>query len=1138
MSTNFHFIDSKDAWKPVLEAAVDGEQHIYTKPVIAGILFRQSMELMVNWMYTIDLEFELPFRNTLAAKLRANCFVRDVPQHITRELEMIREIGNNATHKRLIRQEQAQAAAKYLHNFFKYITRTYTDQPFEGAFDESIIPHQASHEVGLAEKKEANSTFEAQKRLIEEQLAEIKANEQQLLVLQAERERLTALKKENKDIPQPVSSVSEAATRKLYIDVELEAVGWDLDGKHIKEFELDNMPTHMNRTGKGFVDYVLWGDDGLPLAVIEAKRTTKNPKDGKRQAVNYADALEAKYGRRPLIFYTNGFETWFWDDTFYPPRKVAGFFRKDELEALIERRISRKDLRNIPINKDIAGRYYQEEAMKRVAETWVGDFEGDLSGNKRKALLVMATGTGKTRTAIALVDMLLKANWVKRVLFMADRTELVKQARNSFNIHLPQLTSVNLTKEEDNEAHRLVFSTYPTMLNRIDEARSQGKPLYGVGHFDLIIVDEAHRSIYKKYEDIFLYFDALLLGLTATPHDETHRDTYHAFDCEVGNPTYYYELDQAVTDQYLVPPKKLSVPTTFLQRGIKYDELPEEDREQFENAFAMLGEEVPEEIDAAAINKWLFNKDTIRKILNTLMDKGIKIESGDKIGKTIIFAKNQDHAELIEDVFNEQFPQYRGVLTEVISYRNKHAETAIEKFKTPEQNPQIAVSVDMLDTGIDVPEIVNLVFFKPVYSKAKFWQMIGRGTRLCTDLLGEGRDKEHFFIFDCCLNFEFFEINPEGVSGFEQRSISHRLFEIQMQLAEALRGHQFLEDGYQAYRNQLLDNCHQMVLALYSKRSENFRVRQRLGLIEEFSNRDAWNDLGLSRVNELSLNIGKLVFLDDSDEKAKLFDYLMLRMQLAMATEDPGFGKMQQNVQKRAERLLTMSNIPAVRDKLSLLTSLMRDEYWSSIALPDLEHIRVELRHLMNLLKGGSQSKVHMDIEDIMDNPGQFEDILLPTTPENYLEKVRAYVEKNRDYLVISKLFKNQPITHHELEQLEEFLFDGDERGTREDFQKAFETEKPLGVFIRSILGLDRNAAMQEFSTFLEKGNLSSNQQKFIETIIDHFTNQGYIDPKMLFEAPYTHYDPNSVVGLFDNHTTAKIFSIIHRINGNAEGVG
>jgi len=848
--------------------------------------------------------------------------------------------------------------------------------------------------------------------------------------------------------------------------------------------------------------------------------------------------LEEKFGRRPIIFYTNGFETWIWDDQFYPPRQIFGFYAKDELELLIERRLSRKDIRKYNPNPDIAGRYYQREAIQRITETFVRDGEDGITSNRRKALAVMATGSGKTRTAIALVDILMKANWAKRVLFLADRNALVTQAKRSFNDNVGHLTAIDLTKSIEDSTTRLVFSTYPTIMNRIDNAKNDAGMVYGVGHFDLIIVDEAHRSIYKKYEAIFQYFDSLIVGLTATPKDETHSDTYQAFACEQGNPTYFYELDQAIKDEWLVPPKKIKMGTKFLRRGIKYSELSKAEKEQFEKLFAARGEEVPNIIDPSAINRWLFNEDTVIKVLDALMTKGHKVESGDKIGKTIIFAKNQLHADFIQTTFDKQYPEHKGKFAQTISHRDKkYAQDLIDKFKDPKQYPQIAISVDMLETGIDVPEIVNLVLFKPIYSVSKFWQIIGRGTRLCENLYGVDQHKEDFYVFDCFGNCDYFEalIGEESTEGGSlQKSISHRIFELRILIAEALRAPQFQEDSMQQYRNDLLAVSHELVKERYGQRKEVFRVRMHLAIIKKYSKRANWDNLSADLV-ALTGEIGPLIILKDKDEKAKLFDALLYKMQLAYCNGDPTFERGKQNLVARAKRLATLSNIPVVRAKMPLLTRIQSKGFWKELSFPSLEKIRLELRDLMSLLKPDKQDVEYTNFADELGEVSEPEDLKLPSAPANYLDRVRSFIRRNQDYMVIQKLRTNKPITSEELLKLEQLLFDGGERGTKADFIKATNTSQPIGQFIRSILGLDRNAAMTAFSTFLEKGNLSANQQQFLETIINNFTINGFIDPAQLYESPYTDINMAGLDGVFNDGDSSMIVSIIRGVNGNAE---
>ena len=621
----------------------------------------------------------------------------------------------------------------------------------------------AGHCRRFEKKAKAQEEAEAARIQTQQQRDELDAEIKRL------RAEIAATKQANQAIPDD-HDYNEAQTRDAFIDLLLREAGWPLDQTRDREFPVTGMP---NSKGEGFVDYVLWGDDGRPLAIVEAKRTKRDARVGRQQAKLYADCLEAMYGRRPIIFYTNGYEHWIWDDASHPPRPVQGFLKKAELELLIQRRTSRKTLGTVEIDETIVGRFYQTRAIRRIGEA----FEQD---NLRKALLVMATGSGKTRTVIALIDQLMRAGWVKRVLFLADRVALVNQAVAAFKAHLPHVAPVNLVTEKDTEG-RVYVSTYPTMVGLIDEMKN-GTRRFGAGHFDLIVIDEAHRSVYRKYRAIFDYFDSYLVGLTATPRDEIDRDTYSLFELERGVPTDAYDLSEAVADGFLVPAQAVSVPLKFQREGIRYDDLSDEEKEQWDALEWSEDGSVPDRVDASALNKWLFNTDTVDKVLAHVMTHGLKVEDGDRLGKTIIFAKNHAHAAFIAERFDANWPHLKGHFARVIDNKTEYAQSLIDDFSTKDKAPHIAISVDMLDTGIDVPEVVNLVFFKIVRSKTKFWQMMGRGTRLCPDLFGPGLHKEHFLVFDFCQNFEFFNQNPERTEGALGEALGQRLFKTRLTL--------------------------------------------------------------------------------------------------------------------------------------------------------------------------------------------------------------------------------------------------------------------------------------------------------------------------------------------------------------------
>jgi len=715
--SNFDFL--KDQWNFLFDDAQQAEHNAFIAPRTSAFYARRVLEKIADWLYTHDRSLRTPYKDNLGALIHETTFQKLLPTALYRSVKLLHRIGNQAVHSDVqLKGMDGLQLTRAVYDLTGWLVRIYTssDQPLVIAqFQVTLLPKPEDK----AAKDQTAKQLNALQQEMQSRDDAIKQANQQLADNEAEIERLLvqieAVKKANIERFADVKyDTSEAETRVLYIDVLLREAGWDPQGENVPEYPVTGMPSE---SGEGFVDYVLWGKDGLPLAVIEAKRTSKSPEVGKQQARLYADCIEAMHGRRPVIYYTNGYETWLWDDSFYPPREVQGFATRDELQLMINRRQSRKDIEKAPINKDITERYYQEEAIRRVGER----FQKECS---RAALLVMATGTGKTRVSISTVELLMRQNWVKRVLFLADRTALVRQAKNAFTAHLPNVSTVNLVSEKEDDKSRIVFSTYHTMMNLIDDARAEGTRRFGTNYFDLIIIDEAHRSVYQKFGAIFGYFDSLLLGLTATPRAEVDKNTYNLFNLEDHVPTYAYELDKAVADGYLRPPKAVSVPLRFPREGIKYADLSDEEKEAYEaeeNFYDEQTGQLKPEIDAAALNQWLFNKDTVNKALAYLMERGLKIEGGDKLGKTIIFAKNQKHAEFIVKQFDINYPWLAGSFCRVISHNVNYAQSLIDDFTVAKKDPFIAVSVDMLDTGIDVPEIVNLVFFKRVRSKVKFW---------------------------------------------------------------------------------------------------------------------------------------------------------------------------------------------------------------------------------------------------------------------------------------------------------------------------------------------------------------------------------------------------------------------------------
>lgn len=1146
--SNFSFLQAD--FPALYVDAAEAEQLTFVSPKAAAILCRGTLESTINWLYDHDAKLIRPFKAELSALMFEHCFASQFNQTMLTELHLIRKTGNVAAHGNKVSQQDALASLKYLFRFMRYLAIYYGKQtPAMQVFDESLIPsgkassespeqiaalqrqlaakEQATHEAEQALQQQANENTQLKQRLEqqrEQQRAELAARKQT-------REKTIILEQ-----AAPLL-VSEAETRRRYIDLSLKECGWDdlKDGVDL-EYEVIGMPASTNPTGKGYVDYVLWGDDGLPLAVVEAKKTMADARKGKHQAELYANCLEAMTGQRPIIFYSNGFETHLWDDQFYPEREVQGFYSKEELQLLIARRKSRTDLRDFKVNHEIAERAYQLEAIKRVAENFVStNKQGELKGRARQSLLVMATGSGKTRTAAAIVDMLTKCNWAKRVLFLADRNALVTQAKNAFNENLPNLSAIDLTKEKEDNGTRLVFSTYPTIMNRIDHVL-EGERFYGVGHFDLIIIDEAHRSVYQKYRAIFEYFDALLIGLTATPKTDIDHNTYGLFGIEDDNPTFAYELDSAVRDGFLVPPKAMSVPLKFIREGVKFHQLSEREKIEYEEKFGdPTTGEAPDEIDSGAINSWLFNTDTVDKVLAHLMTDGIKVQGGEKLAKTIIFAKNHTHALFIEARFNKNFPEYGGKFLRVIDNYESKAQSLLETFvsKYKEDDPQIAVSVDMMDTGVDAPRVANLVFFKQVKSATKFWQMIGRGTRLCPDLFGVGRDKTEFVIFDYCQNFEFFGVNPDGVKTKAIKSLTQQIFEAKLEVALTIREIAESTDDERALAEAYIAELHQTIATLDRAR---FMVKAKLRYVVQYSEKLRWQNISKSDLLDINTHLSALALpATDDDELAKRFDILILNYQLALLTKAYSTERYISQISSTAKALLKKQNIPAVAKQLHVLNELLVEQFWKTININRLENVRVAIRDLMKYLDADKQKIIETNFEDELDFSGVQQHDLIPAYGrlQSYKDRVESYVRNHSNHLVIQKLKTNKPITQTEINALEAILFDGNTVGTKQEYIETY-GDQPLGVFIRKILGLEVSAAQEAFTEFLQAGNLKADQLTFINNIISYLSKNGVIDKAMLFEPPFTNIHHDGLVGVFDNINAIKIIQLVSLVNENA----
>ena len=1110
MTSNFHFLKDKPQYRAFSKACFEAEKGLVVSPAVSAIQSRRALELAVKWVYSFDSAVKVPYQDNLSSLIHDPNFLGIIDEDLLPLMKYVVKLGNQAVHTNApVTRDEAVLSLHHLFQFIAWIDYCYSDEFTAGEFDESLLPVGEEKPVRPKELQDLYEQLSAKDRKLEEI---IKENEHLRKKVTEKRERNT------EDYHFQVDELDEFETRLKYIDLDLKLAGWEFHKDIVREYPVVGMP---NNEGKGFVDYVLFGDNGKPLAVVEAKRTSKDPKIGRQQAKLYADCIEKMSGTRPVIFYTNGFETYIWHDP-YPPRKVSGFYNKEELSLLMERRQMKHPLTNIEINDNISNRYYQKEAILAVCDA--------LSRNQRKALLVMATGSGKTRTAISVVDVLTRHNWVKNILFLADRKTLLNQAYRSFNNLLPSLTLCNLLDNKDNpEESRMVFSTYPTMMNAIDDAkRKDGKKLFTVGHFDLIIIDESHRSIYKKYRSIFDYFDGILLGLTATPKDEIDKNTYEVFGMENGVPTFAYELDQAVKDGYLVDYRTIETKTKFLEEGIHYDDLSEEEKEKYEETFD--DGDFREDIDSSALNEWLFNDHTIDMVLQDLMEKGIKVEGGDKLGKTIIFAKNHIHAERIVKRFDALFPEYKGDFARVIDYSVKYVQTLIDDFSERNKLPQIAVSVDMLDTGVDIPEIVNLVFFKKVRSKSKFWQMIGRGTRLCPDLLGIGQDKTHFLIFDYCGNFEFFRENPKGMDTQIGKSLTEKLFNAKVDIIRELQGIDYQTEEYITHRKELVKEVTRDVLALDS---ENFRVRQHLQFVEKFKNKENWVTLSVVDTNEVKEHISPIIVPIQEDEFAKRFDLLMYTIELAKL-QTKNATKPIRSVIQTAEVLSQLGTIPQVMEQKHIIEKVLTEEFWESADIFELDEVREALRDLIKFIERDKQKIYYTNFQDEVIEVKENGPMFHVNDLQSYRKKVEHYLIQHKDQMAIYKLNHNKPLTSQDVKILEDILWK--ELGTREDYEKDY-GDTPITKLVRQIVGLDPQAANAAFSEFLSEERLNLNQIRFVKHIVDYVIKNGTLDKNVLRQEPFR--SVGSIVELFkDNMDDArKIIGIIDEINRNAEEI-
>jgi type I restriction enzyme, R subunit len=1124
-SKNFEFLRPKRSM--LAELAAFAEHHVHVDSAASLLNQRKFIEFIVSAIYE-SYRLRAPYTENLIDLMNAEPFRQSVPEVVQGKLHLVRKAGNQAAHSRV--PTTTDLALDCLYQMFDVARWFYlqvdggkrADTPtYEPPIAETPSTasgqktKQALEQAALANEK-FNSLLkefeeERQKRLVAEEAArDGESAKQELAKLQARRT-------EGKKVSDALA-FNEKTTRALLIDQMLREAGWDVStqGRSTdavgQEVRVTTMPTP---SGEGFVDYVLYGDDGKPLAVVEAKKTAKSAQEGAEQARMYATCMEKETGVRPVVFFTNGNDIFLWDDVQgYAYRKIYGFYSQDSLEYLVHQRTAKRPLEHVAPDQNIAGRMYQLEAIKRVTERF--------SSKYRKALLVQATGTGKTRVAISICETLMRAGWAKRILFLCDRKELRKQADRAFKQFMPNEPRVVVTSSTSSDRDKRIYlATYPAMM--------QCYEAFDVGFFDLIIADESHRSIYKKFRSLFQYFDALEVGLTATPVQFIERNTYGIFGCTEHIPTSNYGFDEAInaTPAYLVPFRVRVYGSQFREDGIRYAQLSEAQREQLDHQ-----DPIAEEVDYSPqdIDKKVFNRDMTRSVWRALMDEGIRDATSTQIGKTIVFARSHLHAMHMAEVFSEMYPQYGSTFCRVIDTQEPKADQLIEDFKDAENGLTIAVSIDMLDTGIDVPEVVNLVFAKPVKSYVKFWQMIGRGTRLRENLFGPGRHKTEFLIFDHWSNFWYFDEKYKETQPAPQKSLLQHLFEARVELAQVSQSK--LDQAAFGAATQLLlsdvravidtkaidarDNWHALEALTDGARLEHFAPATRADLL---------------RVAAPLQHLRTI----EGDANAYRFDLLMAKLQVELVKGGAASSRVadfRARVEAEVDRLAMNQN--PVKACAEAITQVRSDTFWKTAEVHQLEGLRQELRGIMKYQQDAPSSAFaphEIDVTDAARSAADYAPKLGAATMVEYRNRVNAVLSEHfANNPTLQRIKEGRTVTDRDLEELAQLLLQVDNRANVKHLVgQDPETRRSLLMVFRSLVGLDPTAVQAAFANFLQKYPLVSAQQvQFLTLLQNYIAQNGGIEIERLYDAPFTTVHAESLEGVFTREEEAnELFSIL-----------
>lgn len=1081
MASNFEYLKDLKQFNSLYKVCNKAEIFCNYDPSISASACRWALEWTVymiyrnqGWKYSENTTL-----NELINDSRFSVFLKNY--RTIQNVNYVRSVGNRAVHPLgdVVTSSDSHYAVMDVYYFIADVMKYYGYISWYPKYDKTLIPNNVRIVIDDPSEEEAERD----------------------LVMAANCAKPISSSPSDVIVPHNPDNLSEEELNRIYIDEMLREAGWKISDKSgsvssgmaCKDIKLKG------RDGEYYADYVLFDTDGKPLAVIESNQSATDLDKGKSLADKYATCLLKKYGVLPVVYYTNGYEVNVIDGLGYPPRTIYGFHSLQDLSKLFQKR-GHREIKDMMANEIIVNRDYQKRAVKRVCE--------HLNAKHRKALLVMATGTGKTRVSIALVEVLLRNNWVKNVLFLADRTALVEQAYVRFNTHLPHETKCNLCDSRQNRDvdARILFSTYQTMVNLIDTEEKT----FSVGRFDLIIIDEAHRSVFGRYGVIFDYFDSLLIGLTATPREGIDRSTYKLLELEEGKPTDYYEYEQAVADGHLVDFQAYRYDSDILKNGIKYNDRTEEEKKQLDTIFE--NESVEEkDIDSNEIFRYVCNTATIDKVLQELMEKGLRVNSGERIGKTIIFAYNHSHAVKIVERFNVLYPQLGAHYCKVIDYQEPQRQHLLDEFEDAGREPQIAVSVDMLDTGIDIPEILNLVFFKPVHSKIKFDQMKGRGTRLCKNLLGPGKDKELFYIFDFCNNFDFFDENPKGVVSLRQRSLTERIFIQKVSLVMLLQTNAISDYDHQFHSELKKELCNQIYNDLGFER---ISVRKHSKDIEPFLEEKYWNHIEESDLKVLKDTIGPLL-ISSGDDQAMKMDVLFYECELSYLRKGVKPSSVSDKISMICNYLkFEKSNIPQVMHQMPAIEVVLSSNYWSKATLEDMERDRMVLRELMRFAIGYNESAIiDINIIDVIESPRVDKPKALVVS---YKKRLHNYVTEHKDGVLLQKIYNLEQLTKQDVQQMESILWE--ELGTRQQYEEYIKMEGKdndcnVVALIRSLCGINRTKAHQLFINNLGTDHLTSMQEEYLDSIIDYVIINGDIERRTLMQDPYRNFDWEQAFG-------------------------